>query len=243
MPEQKTQRKAVAAKTARPRKSGATVVEPAATDTPAQPTRRPNEKVRARMRSRLMTAARAVMSRKGIEGTAINDITDEAQVAFGSFYNYFSSKEEVARAIFVEDVTAVADMLDRNRPTEEDIVLITGFNIQWTLRHAITDPIWGWFLIHTASSVGDLMEDMLERLARDIRTGVKSGQFCPDQRRQHPGRCITHPSAGTGRAPPRYGYRPVRCFRAARPRRQPGRSGPRRESVAQIEREVTAHPV
>lgn len=178
MPEEKTQRKAVAAKTARPRKSGATVAEPAAADKPVQPTRRPNEKVRARMRSRLMTAARAVMSRKGIEGTAINDITDEAQVAFGSFYNYFSSKEEVARAIFVEDVTAVADMLDRNRPAEADIVLITGFNIQWTLRHAITDPIWGWFLIHTAASVGDLMEDMLERLTRDIRTGVKSGQFC-----------------------------------------------------------------
>jgi AcrR family transcriptional regulator len=178
MPEQKTQRRAApVVKSARPEKSNAATL--AATERAAsQPARRPNEKVRARMRARLMAAARAVMARKGIEGTAINDITDEAQVSFGSFYNYFSSKEEVARAVFVEDVTAVADILDRNRPTEEDIVLIVACNIQWTLRHALTDPIWGWFLIHTAASVGELMEDMVGRLARDIRTGIQSGHFC-----------------------------------------------------------------
>ncbi|HZZ02653.1 TetR/AcrR family transcriptional regulator [Paraburkholderia sp.] len=178
MTAQKTQRKATQDEPAKPRqKTGAATRD--STEAPAaQPARRPNEKVRARMRSRLMVAARAVMARKGIEGTAINDITDEAQVAFGSFYNYFSSKEEIARAVFVGDVTAIADLLDRNRPTEEDIALIVGLNIQWTLRHAIGDPIWGWFLIHTESSVGDLMENMTDRLMRDIRTGVKSGHFC-----------------------------------------------------------------
>lgn len=177
MPAQKTQRTAAQVKTTRSKKPGAAAQDGTDVAT-AQPARRPNEKVRARMRSRLMVAARAVMARKGIEGTAINDITDEAQVAFGSFYNYFSSKEEVARAVFVDDVKAIADLLDRNRPAEENIVLILSLNIQWTLRHAVTDPIWGWFLIHTAASVGDLMENMTDRLQRDIRSGVKSGHFC-----------------------------------------------------------------
>ena len=178
MPARKNPRKAADAAAARPKRGGSAAHEDSEAPAAMPGARGPNEKVRARMRSRLMVAARAVMARKGIEGTAINDITDEAQVAFGSFYNYFSSKEEIARAVFVEDVTATADLLDRNSPADKDIVLTVSLNIQWTLRHAITDPIWGWFLVHTASSVGDLMENMTDRLKRDIRTGINEGRFC-----------------------------------------------------------------
>ncbi len=148
---------------------------------PVAATPRRNEKVRARTRGKLLQAARVVMSRQGIERTAINDITAEAGVAFGSFYNYFSSKDEIARAVFVEDMIATADMLDRNRPADAESALIVALNIRIVLRHAIADPIWGWFLVHTASSAGDLVETMGGRLARDIRNGVADGSFvCPD---------------------------------------------------------------
>ncbi|MGF6637923.1 TetR/AcrR family transcriptional regulator [Paraburkholderia sp. MM6662-R1] len=187
MPDEKTKRPAVARKTRvtkRPDEAKPEQIKPLAQseDGPAsQTTPGRNEKLRARTRGKLMQAARVVMSRRGIERTAINDITEEAQVAFGSFYNYFSSKEEIARAVFVEDVTATADLLDRNRPADTDIAMIVGLNIRWALRHAITDPIWGWFLVHAASSANDLVETMGGRLARDIRTGVNDGSFvCPD---------------------------------------------------------------
>lgn len=111
-------------------------------------------------------------------GTTINDITEEADVAFGSFYNYFSSKEEIARAVFVEDMLAIADLLDRIRPADADIAVIVGLNIRQTMRHTLEDPIWGWFFVHTASSVSDLVETMGGRLARDIRIGVDAGRFC-----------------------------------------------------------------
>ena len=121
------------------------------------------------------------MGRKGIAATAINDITEEAEVAFGSFYNYFSSKDEIARAVFVEDMLAIADILDKNRPSDADIALIVGLNIRLVMRHAVEDPIWGWFFVHAASSVGDLMETMGGRLARDIRIGADEGRFeCGD---------------------------------------------------------------
>lgn len=142
---------------------------------------RANERVRARTRGKLLQAARVTMSRKGIAGTAINDITEEAGVAFGSFYNYFSSKEEIARAVFIEDMLAIADLLDRIRPADADIAEIVGLNIRQTLRHALKDPIWGWFFVHAASSVSDLVETMGGRLARDIRIGVDAGRFkCAD---------------------------------------------------------------
>ena len=40
-----------------------------------------------------MNAARVVMADKGVEATTIQEITDAADVGFGTFYNHFESKE------------------------------------------------------------------------------------------------------------------------------------------------------
>ncbi|WP_322054308.1 TetR/AcrR family transcriptional regulator [Paraburkholderia bannensis] len=155
--------------------------EPAESAEAARPAPRVNERARARTRGKLMQAARVVMGQKGITGTAINDITAQAGVAFGSFYNYFSTKEEIARAVFVEDMLAIADLLDRIRPADADIAVIVGLNVRQVMLHTLQDPIWGWFFINAASSVGDLVETMGGRLARDIRIGVDTGRFqCAD---------------------------------------------------------------
>jgi AcrR family transcriptional regulator len=136
-----------------------------------------NEKARLRTRNKLLRAARSVMSRKGIESTAINDITDEAELSFGSFYNYFSSKEEVARAVFNEDAVLMADMLDATTSTSASIAEVVGINIRKTIHRGLTDPVWGWFLIHSVYSINDMVVTMGIRLARDIETGNASGAF------------------------------------------------------------------
>src|SRR5258706_1235305 len=59
-----------------------------------------------RTRTKLVKSARALFERNGYLDTSINDIARHARVAYGTFYTYFSSKEE----IFAEVVTAlVAD--------------------------------------------------------------------------------------------------------------------------------------
>lgn len=139
---------------------------------------RPNEKIRTRTRNKLMASARLVMGRQGIDATAINDITAEAGVAFGSFYNYFTSKEELARAVFVEDALALADMLDRVTPPDADIAEAVASNIGKTLQHGLSDPIWGWFMVHMAHSVNDLVRETLGlRLVRDLTKGKSAGRF------------------------------------------------------------------
>ncbi|WP_322028597.1 TetR/AcrR family transcriptional regulator [Paraburkholderia sp. J76] len=164
-----------------PAKKAAAAKKPAKPPAKTAAAPRVNERVRARTRAKLLQAARIAMGRNGIAGTAINDITGEAGVAFGSFYNYFSSKDEIARAVFIEDMLAIADLLDRIRPADADIAVIVGLNIRQTMRHTLDDPIWGWFFVHAASSVGDLVETMGGRLARDIRIGVDAGRFhCAD---------------------------------------------------------------
>src|SRR5579859_5546698 len=54
---------------------------------------------RRETRSRLLIAALKLMAEKGMEGVAINEITEEADVGFGSFYNHFESKEAIYAAV------------------------------------------------------------------------------------------------------------------------------------------------
>jgi AcrR family transcriptional regulator len=52
-----------------------------------------------RMRSALITAARTVFERSGYLDTRLIDITREAACSAGTFYTYFSSKEEILAAV------------------------------------------------------------------------------------------------------------------------------------------------
>jgi len=55
-----------------------------------------------RTRSALVGAARVVFGRDGYVNARITDISHEADVAAGSFYTYFTNKEEIFGAVFEE---------------------------------------------------------------------------------------------------------------------------------------------
>jgi AcrR family transcriptional regulator len=67
-------------------------------------------------RQQLVDAARTIFERDGFLRARIADICDEAQTAYGSFYTYFVSKEE----IFHEVVDSVEIDLLRLEPFPED---------------------------------------------------------------------------------------------------------------------------
>lgn len=136
-----------------------------------------NEKVRLRTHNKLLRAARAVMGRKGIEATTINDITEEAELSFGSFYNYFSSKEEVARAVFIEDAQAMVEVFEAARSPTIGIAEVIGRNFRLTIHRGLEDPIWGWFLVYSIYSINDMLAIMGKPLAQDIMAGNESGDF------------------------------------------------------------------
>ena len=53
-------------------------------------------------RKKLLQAAAKVISTKGYNDSSIKDITEEAKVSVGSFYSYFSNKEDVLLALYDE---------------------------------------------------------------------------------------------------------------------------------------------
>ena len=54
---------------------------------------------RARMRLALVEAAMRLFAKQGIDATTIDEIVDLAGVAKGTFYNYFTDRSDIARAV------------------------------------------------------------------------------------------------------------------------------------------------
>ncbi|CAJ1511058.1 TetR/AcrR family transcriptional regulator [[Mycobacterium] burgundiense] len=70
-----------------------------------------------RTRAALVTAARTVFERDGFLGSRLSDITVEAKCSAGTFYTYFSSKEEIFAAVLE---AAQDDMLHPGMPRVAD---------------------------------------------------------------------------------------------------------------------------
>ena len=62
----------------------------------------------ARTRTALLDAAHRLIVEKGVAGLRIAEITSEANVALGSFYNHFATKEELVEAVASQTLTALA---------------------------------------------------------------------------------------------------------------------------------------
>lgn len=67
-------------------------------------------------RKLLLDAAVRVFAQRGYHGSRVGDIAEEAGVAHGLLYHYFSSKEDVLRTVFRENFV---ELLARFRAVEE----------------------------------------------------------------------------------------------------------------------------
>ena len=117
------------------------------------------------------------MARRGVAATTINDITEEADVGFGSFYNYFNSKEEVARIVFAEHTEELAIVLDQISNAVDDPALAVSAIFKAFLERTWQDPIWGWFLLHAEQAMNQLELTYGARARRDLARGVECGRF------------------------------------------------------------------
>lgn len=131
-------------------------------------------------RTKLLEAALVLMAEKGMEGVAINEITEAADVGFGSFYNHFESKETLYAALIAWVFEAFADSLDRLASHLEDPAEVIAVCMRHTLLRARREPIWGRFLLREGFSTMAGHHGLGERLLRDIQKGMAANRFFPD---------------------------------------------------------------
>jgi AcrR family transcriptional regulator len=101
---------------------------------------------RAQTRGRLTEAARGLIASKGVAGLRISEITESADVALGSFYNHFESKDDLVEAIVTESLEALAAAVAEGEPGQDPAELVAAA-IRRFVRLAYDDPEFARLLV------------------------------------------------------------------------------------------------
>jgi AcrR family transcriptional regulator len=134
---------------------------------------------RLETRERLLAGARAVIARQGIDATSIADITSQADVGVGSFYNHFASKEALVETLVAQAIETHGAVLDRLVADVSDPAERFAICLRHTIRMADHDPVWAWFTVRAGLYVRELELGLGVRLLRDLRHGIETGRFTP----------------------------------------------------------------
>jgi TetR/AcrR family transcriptional regulator, fatty acid metabolism regulator protein len=147
----------------------------------AAPTERQTDR-----RRQILGAAVKVFAAKGFHAARVGDIAEEAGVAYGLVYHYFSSKDELLETIFR---TTWTDMLARVREVEASGVPATEAVRQVTallLRTWRRDPDLVRVLVrevtrspHVQREIQEITQAM-QALENIIRRGQEAGEFQPE---------------------------------------------------------------
>jgi AcrR family transcriptional regulator len=132
---------------------------------------------RSRTRQLLMTSAARLIASRGADGLTIDDFIKEAGMARGTFYNYYTSREELIEALWQHVGKTPFRMINKIIANNPDPAqrLVGGF--QMMLRRAHEDHIWGWLVFRLTATASDLASDLRSFPLVDIRAGLKSGRF------------------------------------------------------------------
>ena len=104
-------------------------------------------------------------------------IANEADVGFGSFYNHFSSKEEIAGAVFELQSEKFAAVIDVVKAQTADPALVISYVQRLIIRKARVDPVWGWFIVRAQGALPQMHKTFGERAAMTLKRGTIEKRF------------------------------------------------------------------
>jgi TetR/AcrR family transcriptional regulator, fatty acid metabolism regulator protein len=139
-------------------------------------------------RRQILDAAIRVFARQGFHSTRVSDIADEAGVAYGLVYHYFSSKDEVLNELFHERWSLLLAAIDEADASGEvpraKLRAVAGFIVE-SYRH---DPELMKVIIvevtRAANSFGRThlpeIRQAYDSIAKIVAEGQQSGDFRRD---------------------------------------------------------------
>jgi AcrR family transcriptional regulator len=131
-------------------------------------------------RRRILEAAQNQMSIGGPESVTIQSVTEGADIGQGTFYNYFKSRDELVDAVIRDVVENLGRRLDALTRGMADAAEIYSFSLRHLMHTAVSDPVWGWFMVRLGIAQDGLLEALGPRASRDIQIGIDSGRFVLD---------------------------------------------------------------
>ncbi len=136
-----------------------------------------NERRKARTRSALLAAGQRLFGDQGFDATTVAEIAEDADVAIGSFYNYFDTKDELLAALLQETLAEHLRRMEARRAGIEDPAEAISVAHRYFVRLASEEPEWARLLVRLDVPYR-VTDDVLGRPAmRDLRAGIAAGRF------------------------------------------------------------------
>jgi AcrR family transcriptional regulator len=128
------------------------------------------QRVKQQNRRFILDAARKVFAARGYEAATVRDIVNETPLAAGTFYNYFTSKDDVRRALEAETAAALRPRLAEGRGQAS------------TAEEFLSAFFSAAFALKTEAGSGLESADLqagFEDLRGDIEAAIARGLFLP----------------------------------------------------------------
>jgi AcrR family transcriptional regulator len=150
-------------------------VDTATTDGAARTNRLDRRK--ARTRQALVDAAVRLIAEGRGERASIQEITEAADIGFGSFYNHFTSKEELFQTASEEALERWAEVIDAACAGIDDPAAVFATSLRISGRLAWNHPDLAAFITGAGLDLLDAPRGLAPRALRDLRAGQAAGRF------------------------------------------------------------------
>jgi AcrR family transcriptional regulator len=132
-------------------------------------------KKRERTRRQLLTAGLAVLAEKG-DGLTISDVVSRAEVSNGTFYNYFSDREQLVDALAEHSLVLLAAQSAIDTAEEDPAMRFTAASAR-VLKRTVEDPTWGRAVLRLVDHRRAAPREFDRYLRTDLSEGLAQGRF------------------------------------------------------------------
>ena len=132
---------------------------------------------KARTRQALIDAAVRLITEGRGDRASIQEITEEADIGFGSFYNHFDTKEQLFQTATEDVLERWGQLIDRASTGLTDPAELFAVGTRITGRLGWTHSDIAGFLAGTGLDVLDIPIGVVPRALRDIKAGQAAGRF------------------------------------------------------------------
>ncbi|SDS91978.1 TetR/AcrR family transcriptional regulator [Actinoplanes derwentensis] len=147
---------------------------------PGSPPPARQDRRKERTRAALIAAAQHLLAEGADAHASIQAITELADVGFGSFYNYFSSKEELFEAAASAAVDDYLRWLAERLPDGVDPVTRLIENVRQTGRLALEQPRIAAILTRRLALLDDGDDPRGRSIRADVRAAMTAGGAVPE---------------------------------------------------------------
>lgn len=141
------------------------------------PTSNRLDRRKARTRGALIAAARELLASRDAGEVSIQEITDTADVGFGSFYNHFETKNELFEAAIDEVLEEHGALFDVVTKDMEDPAEVFAASVRLTARLPKTHPQVAKIMHRVGLRYVEAPNGLAPRALRDLGVAKAAGRF------------------------------------------------------------------